>query len=482
VTRPGTVITERDQAPPRTPPTDTGVAFVVFPTEKGPTAPTLVTSMTDFTKKFGARTVNTYGVFNSDVMETFFAEGGSKAYIVRRVGPAALQSSLTLMDTAATPAATLTVKAATVGEWGNNLKVAVEVPTAGQFTIVVSDATGELARGGPFTDKTAATAWATATGLITLTSLASALPPKVLAATALTGGASDSAGATDALLETLLNTIPRTLGPGQVAIPGATNITAYTALAKHASSRGRVAIADLVDSGDVATLKAAALAVRALGTVARSIGLFANWVNIGGLVAGTTRVVPPSASVLGRIAAVDAATNPNVPAAGERGRLVTALSLTQAYKDDDLDGLTDASVNTLASLYGDERVFGFRTAADKTANPLHWQLANVRLDMAIRVEADAIAQRYVFQTIDGAGVLFAQFGAELAAMLQDYTRQGALYGNDNLAAYRVDTSAAVNTPETIADGRIKAVLSVRRSPMAELAEIEIVKSAVNAVI
>lgn len=474
MTRPGTVITERDQAPPRTPPTDTGVAFVVILTEKGPTTPTLVTSMQDFQKKFGARVSYSNGW---DVLETFFAEGGSKAYVVRRLGAAPMAASFTLKDTA--NADSLTVRAASAGDWGNALRIAVEV--AGGFTLIVSDATKELARGGPFADKAAAISWAEATGLITLENKAGATP-KVTAATPLTGGTDDRANINDGTLEALLNTIPRALGPGQVAAPGLTTTAAHTALANHAASRGRVAIGDLADTADIGTLKTAAASVRALGNNARSIALFANWLRIGGLVPDTTRVVPPSAAVLGRIAAVDAAAHPNLPAAGERGRLVTPLSLTQTYKEEDLDGLTDASVNTLISMYGDERIYGFRTAVDKTAQPLHWQLANVRLDMAIRVRAEAIAQRYVFEIIDGEGRLFAEFGAELATLLQDYTRLGALYGSGDLAAYRVDTSGAVNTPESIADGRVKAVLSVRRSPMAELVEIEIVKSAVNAVI
>jgi hypothetical protein len=62
-------------------------------------------------------------------------------------------------------------------------------------------------------------------------------------------------------------------------------------------------------------------------------------------------------------------------------------------------------------------------------------------------------------------------------MLTGYYESGGLYGDTPEEAFRVDTS--VNTPETIEAGQLRAVISMRVSPMAELVVIEIVKVPVS---
>lgn len=475
MTRPGTVVVQRDSAPPRTPPTDSGVWFVAGLTEKGPTTPTLITSLIAFRRTFGERV--SYSVL-SDAVETFFREGGSKVYVRRLVGAGADPASVALADGTAT---TLTVSAPSAGDWGNALNVTVETNAedvgipAGSFRLVVTNDDGEeLERSPVFADKAAALAWTPT--YVTLTSGPGTGDPVAVADASLTSGDDDRAAITDAVRVAALADFGRQLGPGQVSIPGATTADAHAGLLAHAADRNRVAILDADDDPSATALQADAATDR--GNVnATHGGLFAPWVTIPGLTPGQVRTVPPSAAVAGRIAQVDAAGNPNVAAAGEQGRLVSVSAPTQEWADDEREALNEAGVNVIRTVYGEPRVYGFRTLASKDDEPLHWQLANVRLDMAITAKAEAIAERYVFRPIDGKGLTFAAFGGELASLLGGYYAVGALYGATADDAFRVDVGPAVNTPETIADGELRALLAIRRSPFAELVEVDVVKVA-----
>ena len=64
-------------------------------------------------------------------------------------------------------------------------------------------------------------------------------------------------------------------------------------------------------------------------------------------------------------------------------------------------------------------------------------------------------------------------------MLHRFYLLGALYGVDADDAFRVETGAAVNTPETLSNGELHAVLAVRMSPAAERVFIEISKSPIT---
>jgi hypothetical protein len=64
-------------------------------------------------------------------------------------------------------------------------------------------------------------------------------------------------------------------------------------------------------------------------------------------------------------------------------------------------------------------------------------------------------------------------------MLLAFYNEGSLYGTTPQEAYSVDVGSSVNTPTTIANGELHAVLSVRMSPDAEWVVIEVVKVASN---
>src|SRR5689334_9141669 len=74
MTRPGVVVTSRADLPPRSAPTDAGMAFMVGTTAEGDSVET-VASMTQYTNEFGDRTGATDAY---DAAEAFFREGGGK--------------------------------------------------------------------------------------------------------------------------------------------------------------------------------------------------------------------------------------------------------------------------------------------------------------------------------------------------------------------------------------------------------------------
>ena len=87
-----------------------------------------------------------------------------------------------------------------------------------------------------------------------------------------------------------------------------------------------------------------------------------------------------------------------------------------------------------------------------------------------------------FAEIDGKGVVFSRLNGALTGMLLPFYSAGSLYGETFEEAAFVDTGIQVNTPETIADLQINAVIEVRMSPYGERVRIEISKTKTTEVI
>lgn len=474
--RPGTNIVIRDTPPIRTAPTDTGVWFVVGLADKGSTtAPILIESMSDFVRLLGDR--QSYSILY-DAVETFFREGGAKVYVSRVVGPAAASAFVVLNDGSA--AATLRVEALNAGAWGNSLNVQVTAGDAGgEFKLVIThDTLGTLETSPSLVDKTAAFAWAANSSYIKLVDQASVNDPAVVAAQSLASGADDRNNITDAHWETALGRFTADYGPGQVSYPGRTTDQAHIDLLEHAAAMNRVAIMDAADTTTKATLLAAVSAARTAN--ARYGGLFAPWIKVPGLTPGTTRTVPPSPFVAGRIAAQDALTSANEPAAGEAGQAQFAIDITQpAWSDTDRVELNAAGVNVIRLLYGGVRIYGWRSLANPTTESQWLNFGNVRLVMEIANYANIIAEQFLFAQLDGQGKTISQFGGALTALLLPYWQEGALYGTSSDQAFVVDVGSSVNTPTSLANGELKAVLGIRPSPFAEMVTIEILKTPIT---
>lgn len=470
--RPGTQVVLQDLAPPIGAPTDTGVWFVAGLTEKGSVStPVKVQNMSDYATLLGQRVA--YGVLY-DALDTFFREGGKTAYVSRVVGPTPVLATKTFNDGSAVP--TITVKADSPGSWGNSLKVGIVAGVAGgTFQIQVTDANGVVLDQSPdLANKPAAVAWGAASSLVDVIDLGAGVNPAVIAAALLTLGADDQSNIVDASWQTALDRFTAGFGPGQVSMPGRTTTVAYGQLTVHALANNRVAVMDAADTGTTGTLQTAGVLQRG-DTNARYGSTFAPWVYVPGLIPNTTRLVPPSAVAAGLMARNDAAGSPNRAAAGNNGISRYALDVKYSFTDAQRDLINTAGINVIRNTYGQVKLYGYRTGADPSLLPNWLQLNNVRLYMSVVAKGQAIAEEHVFRTIDGRGLEAAAYGGELKGMLTPLWEDGSLYGVTPAEAFSVDVSDAVNTPTTIANGELHALVSLRMSPFAELVVLQIVK-------
>jgi len=163
-----------------------------------------------------------------------------------------------------------------------------------------------------------------------------------------------------------------------------------------------------------------------------------------------------------------------------KGVARSAIDLSQdPYSDAAREDLNNNGVNVIVERFGQVTIYGWRTVVAEASDPNWVGLANARLRMAITAEAGAIAENYVFEQIDGQGVTLAAFEGALTGMLLKYWSEGALYGPTPGDAFFVDVGPQVNTPTTIANNELRAMLNVRMAPMAELVTITIVKTPVT---
>lgn len=474
--RPGVQIQVLDSAPPRSAPTDTGVWFVVGETEQGRTdQPILIRSMNDYATLLGARV--SYGMLY-DALELFFREGGSAAYVGRVVGPAAVKASHNLLDGVA--AVSLVVTALGPGDYGNNLKVQVTAGDVSGYQIHILDAANNLLENsGDLADQASAVAWSSFSQYVRVTLGAAVDNPAVAAAAALAGGTDDRASILDAQWATALALFTKDLGPGNVSAPGRTTDLGHTQLADHAAGNNRVAILDGPDTASAGTLETSATNAKATNN-GQYAALFAPWIVVPGITAGTTRTVPPSALVAGKCAQVDPVSGPGTPAAGVKGISSYALDVSQPGWDDATrDTLNTDGVDVIRVLNGQVTIYGWRSLADPINNPDWLDLGTVRYLMGLAARAYAVGQQFVFAPIDGQGHTIAAYQGALVALCQADWVAGEIYGSTPSEAFNVDTGPSVNTPAVLAGNELRAVISVRPSPMAELVTIQIVNTPIT---
>jgi hypothetical protein len=522
MSRPGTNVLVSDALPPVGAATDTSVGFFVGEAAQGPEGETvLVRSLDSFVEALGDR-INPPGLYDS--VEAFFRDRGSRAYVRRLVPPDAKRATAA----ATTPAFTIT--ATSPGEWGNELTLSLATtpavlvaprrlqlveepppsepakrtrgkastrddgengengegenggPEAGMVSVYVA-----VRRGTTVLERSASTvatvgeltAWSATSNYVRVSG--------GVAATALTAGTHNLDGGEDGtlpvtsaplLLDAVLGFDPA-LGPGQLQAPGKFAAAQHEALLRGAEFGNRVAYLDADPALDEAGLTAHVNTLRTL-EVDRFGGLFAPRAVVPGRAPGTFRTIPWSGVQAGLTAFRDGFGNPAQPAAGSFGISRWAVDLEREYSDDERERLMHAGVNTARIVQSSVRAYGFRSLVDENGPRRAWlQLSGVRVAMAIKSEADEIAERYVFAVLDGRKRKIAEFGGELGGLCLRYFTGDALYGETAEDAFRVETGDAVNTPESIADGQLRAILLLKVSPFAEFVEVQIVKQAIT---
>lgn len=463
---PGPDVQILDAAPPASTLTDTGTRFIAGLSERGATsgdvAPgEVVHSLGEFTERYGAR--QSYNGPEYDTVEAFFAEGGSRLFFSRIAGPAAVIAQ------AAVPAtgSKFTAKAKGPGAYYNDVTVAVAsgviTVKKGATTVEVSPALADIA---------AAQAWATdVSEWINITPLASGALADSAAVT-LAGGADDRTNITDTERTAALARFGRDLGPGQVSMPGDTRSQAHAMLASHALAMNRFALADAPDTATVATIVAAAAAIKALGVdKARHIQLLDPW-HVAPAISGSgTRTVPPSAVHGGLAARVDAMGNPNRAVAGRRVVSRFATGLKYRRSDAEREQLANAGVTVYVDDQG-VQPYDDVVPVDAATDPEWLGAAGNRFVMRVIADALDIAKNHMFGSVAGP-VDLAAFQGDLKGMLAGWYADGALYGATAADAFRVETGAAVNTPETLAARQLRAAIALKIAPNARQVIVQI---------
>lgn len=120
---PGVYVEEYDNSPRAIEGVGTSTAGFVGMAVKGPTegAPTLITSFASFLRQFGGYLSEfAYGEYRylASSVEQFFANGGTRCYVVRVAAPGAKAASTT--------AGILSIYAANAGTWGNRIQVSFQ--------------------------------------------------------------------------------------------------------------------------------------------------------------------------------------------------------------------------------------------------------------------------------------------------------------------------------------------------------------------
>lgn len=456
-------------------------------TEAGSTEPTvndLVQNMDEYIQRFAPSGRNyVAGLTMYDSVETFFAEGGNRLYIGRVHGAAAVAASVDLDDNAAATA--LTVDANSVGEWGNNIDIVVRTTAqddtipSGSFRIrIVDETTSEvLDESYDLVDSAAAIQWSFGNRLVQITGGTSLLDP-VAGTFDLVGGSNDVGAINDASWQAGFDSLSAELGPGILVAPGATTNTLHNTAAEAARRDNRIAFLDGPDTPTPSTLITSAKAViDASLKRSRFAGFFAPWLLVPGLTTGTVKKVPPSPAVAGVFARnMSGGHSANEPAAGALGVLRTALDMTQVYTDAERQNMNNNGVNILRDIFGQRKVYGWRSTADPV-NDARWiALSNSILHRQIVALLDVVGEEFIFRQIDGQGHLFGELAAALTgSVFMPMYFAGELYGTTMEEAFKVDTGPSVNTDATAANNELRAVCSVRMAPFGEEVDIEIVK-------
>jgi hypothetical protein len=416
-----------------------------------------------------------------DSADVFFREGGANLYISRVLGPNPTRGLLALQDTTGGTATTLS--ALYLGSGSSAINVVIN-NTGAAYTITLQDGSANVLAVSPSlsntTPKTDLINWAAGTSLVTATT-GNANLPKTIVATPLSAGSSDAGNATLTQWSNALNLgFPLGLGPGQVMAPGQTNTSLsgiWSTLGSHAQANNRVALLDATD-GNTAIQAISEVTTAALPQAIQGYsGIWAGNLLIPGIVSGTSRIIPPSPVVAALCARADNQGNPNVAAAGTGFPLQYVSGINTAYGGPltgDIATLNGNGVNVFSVQLGILQNFGFVSAYGTAASDaIFFQLSHARLRMAIVDRSKVVAQPFQFGEVDGEGHTLAAFTGALQGMLLGFYQTGALYGNTATQAFTVNAGPTVNTPASLLNGNLVAILAVRMSPFAQLVTITI---------
>lgn len=294
--------------------------------------------------------------------------------------------------------------------------------------------------------------------------------PKVVLVRA---AAVNAAAVTEAEWKVALDKLTLEFGPGQVLIPGIATADAHDALVAHAAANmHRCVLLDTEKDATATEIAALAAGLNAAEGAERA-AMFAGWSKVPGP-GGVPREVPASVMVAGLVGRNDAFVgHANNAPAGDQGRAAGfvdgALGLVTDYTDAEHDTLHDAGVSLFRNIRGQAQLYGWVSlSSDDRFRQFNWGRMAMQLFTGIAAGAD----QFLFKQIDGQGRLFAELEGMLRGYLAPLWGAGALFGTTADDAFEVDVIGA-NTPTTIQNGELHAVVEVSLTPHTEKVVIDV---------
>ena len=484
---PGVVVTTGAVAGPSAPTrAPSSQFFAVGLAERGPVgSAVLVNSLADFTAAFGGQT--SFGSL-FDALTTYFQEGGSRAYVARVAGPAATAGTLAsaLLDQASgTPAATLTVSAASPGAW--SAAVAVKVlagSTASTFRlqvffdgILVEDYTNLSSPQQAVSKINSRSVYVQLADAGSPTAAPANNPAATSNPTSLGAGTDDRGNVNTQTYLAALTLFEVGFGDGAVAIPGA-GASVHDGLIAHADAYDRIALLSAERGADKATLIGYASDLDA-----KRAGLFAPWVQIPDGFGGT-KAISPEAYVAAARSKAHNVDGPWRAAAGQISVASYVVAPDQVFSVIDANDLDSDKVSIIRTVAGSTRLYGWRSLSGDFDNWAYLTGADV-INRYV-TEATNQLEQYVFGKIDSSGHLLATIKGTLVGIAEPMASAGGLFAHSddqgNLVdpGYAVDTGNTLNPIGSLALNQILATVALRVSPVGAAIMLSVTKAGVTA--
>lgn len=465
------------------------VAAFVGANDRGPTAPTLITSWSQYVNLFGSWNTNANNNLPIAVY-LYFANGGSQAYVTRVVGTSAAKAARTLVDrTPVTPVNTLVVSALNEGAWGNGINITITDSTiTGYFNLIVyyggsSDAY-IVERWTDISMAASDSRYALKvingnSNFISVTDAGSSATgatdnPAVQANTSLASGANGSAPSSTNIINALsgYDTVRQSL---VLNVPGVYDATTINGTISYATGATRLNDVFVVIDGENDTVSNQ-LSLAASYTASSYAAVYYPQITIAdptagvGAPASATKTVGAGGAIVGLYAATDASRGVFKAPAGLQTRIAGAVSVA-SLTNAELDSLNTATapVNAIRYISGS----GIVVMGSRTLKPGYVdRYVPVRRSLIYLEKSLSDLTRFaIFEPNDER--LWRQITATVSSFLTSFWSQGGLRGGTPQVAYFVKCDADNNPQSSIDNGEVHIEVGVALQRPAEFVVIKI---------
>src|SRR4051794_17323906 len=274
--------------------------------------------------------------------------------------------------------------------------------------------------------------------------------------------------------------IPDKYGPGQIIAPEVVSAADMADIRDYGWVNNRFYVAQAPDgAADAALITLKDGLVDDAG--GRYTELEADTIIIPGEAPGATREVPASVVKAALMSRSDIVTgNPNLAAAGNHtpgasGQVDYALGIKADRTLEQIRALAREQINTFRVVNSRVRAYGYWTLADLAVLPQWWDVGGSRTVMALRAREQAGAGGMMFWQISADGAFLDKYKGALSGELAAFQRLGAVFGTDADPGYTVDVSRIQNPTNQLAQGLVKAVITVKTSPFAAALQITLTR-------